>query len=110
MTDAAADRRTALVPLFRGQADWCARLGSPIYGEMLARAADDLERGGPVWRVVEPYIDEPFNFTHHLRLFGAVHRLALAGDAPELAAHYPSTGGDGDAEAAWRAFAALIDA
>jgi hypothetical protein len=76
---------------------------------MVARAADDLERGGPVWRVVEPYIDEPFNFTHHLRLFGAVHRLALAGDAPELAAHYPSTGGDGDAEAAWRAFAALIE-
>jgi hypothetical protein len=102
------DRRAVLVSLFKGQADWCGRLGSPIYAHMLVRAADDLERGGPVWRAVEPYIDKPFNFAHHLRLFGAAHRLALAGDAPELAAHYPSTGGDGDAEAGWRAFADLI--
>jgi hypothetical protein len=101
--------RDVLVSLFRGQADWCARLGSPIYGHMLERAADDLHAGGPVWRVVEPYMDQPVNFAHHLRMFGAAHRMALGGEAPELAAHYPSTAGDGDAEAAWRAFVALID-
>jgi hypothetical protein len=102
------DTRAVLVSLFRGQAGWCARLGSPIYAYILERAADDLEAGGPVWRVVEPYLDRPFNFTHHLRLMGATHRLALTGEAPELAAHYPSTGGDGDPEAAWRAFIALL--
>jgi hypothetical protein len=102
------DTRAVLVSLFRGQAGWCARLGSPIYAYILERAADDLEAGGPVWRVVEPYVDRPFNFTHHLRLMGATHRLALTGEAPELAAHYPSTGGDGDPEAAWRAFIELL--
>src|SRR3954452_3451469 len=89
-----SDPRSVLASLFRGQAGWCARLGSPIYAYMLERAADDLAAGGPVWRVVEPYGDRPLNFTHHLRLMGATHRLALTGDAPELAAHYPTTGGD----------------
>ena len=103
------DRRSTLASLFRGQAGWCARLGSPIYAYMLEHAAEDLERGGPVWRAVEPYVDRPYNFAHHLRLLGAVHRLALTGEAPAIAAHYPSTGGDGDPEAAWRAFHALID-
>jgi hypothetical protein len=103
------DARTVVVSLFRGQADWCQRLGSPIYAYMLEKAADDLAAGGPVARVVEPYLDRPFNFTHHLRLLGETHRLALTGQAPELAAHYPSTGGDGDAEAAWNAFIELVD-
>jgi hypothetical protein len=103
------DQRGVLVKLFRGQAGWCQRLGSPIYGHLLERAADDLDAGGPVWRVVEPYIDRPFNFVHHLRLMGETHRLALAGEAPELAAHYPTTGGDADADAAWQAFIALVD-
>src|SRR4051794_9556890 len=104
-----SDPRATIVSLFRGQAGWCRRLGSPIYGHLLEKAADDLEAGGPVWRVVEPYVDRPFNFTHPLRLLGETHRLALAGDAPELAAHYPSTGGDGDSDAAWDAFIDLVD-
>jgi hypothetical protein len=81
-----------------------------LYGHLLRKAADDLEAGGPVFRVCEPYLDRPANFTHHLRLMGATHRLALAGEAPALAAHYPSTGGDGDPDAAWDAFIALLDA
>ena len=108
--DAGTDQRAVLASLFRGQADWCERLGSPIYSYLLERAAADLEGGGPVWRVVEPYLDRPYNFTHHLRMLGATHRLALAGEAPELAAHYLTTGGDGDAEAAWEALVALLDA
>jgi hypothetical protein len=98
-----------LAGLFRGQAQWCNKLGSPLYGKLLERAAADLESGGPVWRTVEPYIDQPLNFATHLRLMGATHRLALAGEAPALAAHYPSTGGDGDADAAWAAFCALLE-
>jgi hypothetical protein len=110
-TDAGgSDPRAVLVSLFRGQAGWCERLGSPIYAHLLQNAADDLEAGGPVWRAVEPYVDRPLNFAHHLRLMGATHRLALAGEAPELAAHYPSTAGDGDANAAWKAFIELVAA
>ncbi|MFL5894134.1 MAG: DUF2332 domain-containing protein [Thermoleophilaceae bacterium] len=97
-----------LAELFRGQAGWCASLGSPLYAEVIARAADDLEAGGPVWRCVEPYAGRPPNYAHHLRLMGAAHRLALAGEAPGLARHYPSTGGDGDADGAWRELRALL--
>jgi hypothetical protein len=100
--------RAELAKLFRGQAGWCKKLGSPIYATLLERAGDDLDAGGPVWRVVEPYADRPVNFTHHLRLMAATHKLALAGHAPELAAHYPSTDGDGDIESAWEAFMALL--
>jgi hypothetical protein len=101
--------RSELAERFRWQARWCGELGSPLYADLIARAADDLESGGPFWRAVEPYAHEPRNFAHHLRLMGATHRLALGGDAPELAAHYPSTGGDGDVDAAWRALAGLVD-
>jgi hypothetical protein len=101
--------RGTLADLFRGQARWCATLGSPIYADLIARAADDLEAGGPVWRAVEPWSDRPLNFAHHLRLMGATHRLALTGEAPGLAAHYPSTGGDGDADGAWRELIALLE-
>lgn len=97
-----------LAGLFRGQAHWCSKLGSPIYAHVLERAAADMEAGGPVWRVVEPYLQRPLNFAHHLRLMGEAHRLALTGEAPALAAHYPSTGGDGDPQAAWDAFVALL--
>ena len=103
------DARQVLAKLFRGQAGWCARLGSPLYGHLLERAAADIDDGGPVWRAIAPYADKPLNFAHHLRLMGATHRLALTGEAPELAAHYPSTGGDGDAAAAWSALVNLID-
>ena len=105
-----SDPRDVLVSLFRGQAGWCSKLGSPLYAELIARAADDLAAGGPVWRTVEPYADRPYNFAHHLRMMGALHRLALTGEAPGLAAHYPSTGGDGDAHAAWRELLAVLDA
>src|SRR4051794_21461895 len=103
------DARSTLAGLFRGQSEWCTRLGSPIYGHLLERAADDLEAAGPIWRAVEPYADRPLNFAHHLRLLGAAHRLALAGEAPELAARYPSTNGDGDIDGAWKALVALVE-
>src|SRR3954468_12297037 len=103
------DARAVVVSLFRGQAGWCQRLGSPIYAHLLECAAGALEAGGPVARAVEPYLDRPFNFAHHLRLMGVTHRLALAGQAPELAVHYPTTGGDGDAGKAWDAFIALVE-
>jgi hypothetical protein len=93
---------------FRAQAIGCAALGSPLYGSLFERAAGDIEAGGPVWHVVEPYAADPGGSALALRLAGAVHRLALTGQAPGVAAHFPSTGGDGDAVAAWVAWHALI--
>jgi hypothetical protein len=43
-----------------------------------------------------------------LRLMGAVHRIVLAGDAPDLAPFYPSAGGRPDAEKAWPAFRDVV--
>ena len=37
----------------RWQAGWCGRLGSPLYEDLLEHAAEDAERGGPVWLVLD---------------------------------------------------------
>ena len=99
---------------FRWQAEWCRRLGSPLYGELLDHAAGEIERGGPTAAL----LDDPATAAierdgllpgaRALRLMGAVHRLVLAGDAPALARHYPSAGGEpgGDMSAA---FSALVE-
>jgi hypothetical protein len=92
----------------RTQGRGCEGLGSPLYGAMMERAAEDVEAGGPVLDVLAGHETDPGPSALALRLFGQVHRLALAGEAPALAAHYPSTGGDGDAAAAWVGFRALV--
>jgi len=101
--------RDKLARRFRGQARSCAELGSPLYAELLERAATDLERGGPVWQAVEPVAGLPGGALVALRYLGATHRLALSGAAPELAARYPSCGGDGDPVGAWSALAELSE-
>jgi hypothetical protein len=82
------------VSLLRGQARWCADLGSPLYSLLLARAAQDAAEGGPTWRLLAPF-DAPNARADSLalRLMAAVHRLVLTGQAPRLAVHYPSVGG-----------------
>ncbi|HEX5512246.1 MAG TPA: DUF2332 domain-containing protein [Actinomycetales bacterium] len=92
-----------LVAQVQQQARACVRLGSPFYGRLLERVADDLLAGGPTTGVVRGYEDLPAEAAVPLRLVGAVHRLALTGAAPDVAAHYPSCGGDGDPDAAWPA-------
>jgi hypothetical protein len=99
--------REKLVDCFRVQARGCAQMGSPIYAELLARAADDLAAGGVFAELVADYRGEPVLDALPLRLLGAVHASALAGEAPALAAFFPSTGGRFDAEPAWRALLAL---
>jgi hypothetical protein len=93
----------------RWQAGWCERLGSPLYAELLGRAAEDIEAGGPAWAVLEGQEADPKGSSTALalRLMGSVHRLVLEGGAPDLARHYPSTGGTpGDV---WPAFRAVLD-
>jgi hypothetical protein len=106
----AGDDRAAVAWGLRRQAEACASLGSPLYGFLLVRLAADTEAGGATWRVLAGHAGDAPGSVLALRLMGAVHRLALEGEAPELAAHLPSTGGDGDPAAAWTALAGLLSA
>jgi hypothetical protein len=105
--------RDDIARAFTQQAGVCARLGSPLYAAVLARAAADIREGGPCAAAVAGYEDTAFDDAVPLRLAGAVHALALTGRAPELTAHYPSTGGTFAAErpdAAWPAFRSAVGA
>lgn len=87
----------------RTQARACAELGSPLYADLMARAAADVEARGPVFDVLVGHENDPGEHAIALRLFAGLHRLALEGGALDVAAHFPSTGGDADADAAWPA-------
>jgi hypothetical protein len=67
-----------------------------------------VEHDGPVARILAPYADATREAAYVLRLLGGIHRLVLSGGAPALAAHFPSTGGDGDARAAMAALRELL--
>lgn len=97
------------VPAYlRLQGTYCRRLGSPFYGVLLERAADDAAAGGALAAVFHGYPHEPIASAMALRLLGAVHRLVLEGRVPALAAHFASVGGDGDAERAWPALRTYV--
>ena len=81
-------------------------LGSPLYAGLLDRAADDVEAGGPFWPVFEPFADWPVGAAYELRVMGALHRLVLTGDAPQLAPHFAP---GGDAGAAWPVLTRLLE-
>lgn len=80
----------------------CMRMGSPFFGTILKQAAAAYETDGTLRELLNRHADRS---RIGLRLGGAAHFRALRGAAPAIAAHYPSTGGDGDAQAAWRAVA-----
>ncbi|MDT0347357.1 DUF2332 domain-containing protein [Streptomyces litchfieldiae] len=105
--------REHVARIFTQQAGACARLGSPLYAALLDRAAQDIRDGGPCADAVAGYPGTTADEAVPLRLFGAVHALALTGRAPELAAHYPSAKGVFDParpDAAWPAFRAAVAA
>lgn len=98
-----------MVEMIRIQSRACRELGSPFYGLLLDRVADDVLADGPAAAVLAGHEDDPGPSALALRLAGSVHRMVLQGEAPALAAHYPSAGGDGDAEAAWSEFKGLLE-
>ena len=89
-----------LVGTLELQALGCAGLGCPFYEALCRELILEVKEGGPATRALEPFAAEPFEAAYVLRLLGGVHRLVLSGEAAELARHYPSVGGDGDARAA----------
>jgi hypothetical protein len=96
-----------MAKLCRAQAELCAQLGSDLYVHLLRRCAQDVEAGGPVWIVLRDLANCPADFYPALRLLGSVHRLVLTGQAPALAAHYPSVGGR-PGPGLWEAFRAVV--
>jgi hypothetical protein len=99
----------SLPELFRLQAHYCRVLDSPLYEYLLEQVATDFERGGPSKRLLASHEgDEPKTMLS-LRFMSAVHRAVLRGEAPELAAFYPSAGGRVDLERVWPAFIDTIE-
>ncbi len=95
------ESRDGVARQLKRQAMWCADLGSPLYASLLTSAAADVDQeDSAVWAVLEHFQNEPPTAALALRLMAAVHRLVLDDTLPDLARQYPSTGGDGDAEAA----------
>ena len=100
--------REHVLERLRFQARSCAWIGSPLYERLIGAAAEDAAAGGPTWSILEPYAGDPEGTAAVLRFMAAVHRLVLRGQAPELAAFYPSAGGDSSAEGAEDAFLATV--
>lgn len=101
--------RARIASLLRDQARQCAALGSPLYGHLLARAAEEAEHGGVVFELLAAHeAPNPRADALALRLMAAAHRLALGGQAPALAACYPTCGGRPDLAGAWEAFRAVL--
>jgi hypothetical protein len=94
----------------REQAEWCRKLGSPLYTALLIQAAEDVEAGGPCWLALQGHEnDGEGGFALGLRFLGAVHRLVLEGKAPELALYYPSMNGTSGAEQVWPVFRRSVE-
>lgn len=78
----------AIAGKLQWQADACRMIGSPLYAELMERAAADVEAHGPAWEVLRGHEDDPEFSVLGLRLLGAVNRLVLTGREPALADAY----------------------
>lgn len=103
------EARVVLARRLLEQSVHCERLGSGLYAHLLARAASDVEEGGPVWQVLRGHEADDEGSALPLRLLGAVHRVVLDGRAAALGRHYPSVGGEPDLRHAWPDFAATLE-
>jgi hypothetical protein len=101
------EARATIARRLRTQGRACEAIGSPLYAGLLERAAQDVERGGVTWDILAGHEDDPGPSALALRLLGAVHRVVLKGEAPELAAIYRAGDPNGDGEA-WSAFERVL--
>jgi hypothetical protein len=90
------------------QAEWCEELGSRLYSTLLHQAAEDVRNEGACFAVLHDHHEDSPDSALALRFLGAVHRLVLQEKAPQLAACYPSAGGDSDCDELWPAFHAVV--
>lgn len=101
-----------LLGALRLQAQVCREFGSPFNGAMLMHMADDLEAGGPVGALLEPWRGVSrralFDDAVPIRLVNAFTHLSMGDEAPALTRLYPREGWPGDADAAWAVARELI--
>ncbi len=91
-------------------ADMRGPTSSPLYALLLDAAAADVDASGVALEILRPHAGEPRGSALALRFLSAVHRLVLAGRAPQLARHYPSAGGRDPPQGAWQAFRDVLQA
>jgi hypothetical protein len=96
--------QAAVAGRLRTQADWCHDDGERLYAELLRRAAEDVEAGGPAWDLLAPHAAQPGTAALALRFLAALRRLVLDGRLPELAWFY----GGAAPEGAWPEFRAAL--
>lgn len=109
MSDAPRPTPTALaLQSFEVQAKACRALGSPFYAALCDRLRVALDTSSALRALADGFVGEPVRGNFAIRLLGGVHARVLAGNAPEIARHFPSVGGDGDATAAADEIAALL--
>lgn len=106
------DSRPGIRAIFLDIAASCERLGAPTYAD-LSRCVADWCDDEPLRGLLAPYSDARVGEMIPLRLLSAVHRLALAREAPEVAIYLPTMGGvsprdDADRERLCRAFLATV--
>lgn len=75
------------------QAASCDHIGSPLYGIILRGLAADFIGGGVTRELLDGVSERPQHDAIPLRYLATGHRLALSGEAPELAQHFASCGG-----------------
>ena len=76
-------------------------LGSPFYDRLGDELATTILEDGPVWDALAPFAGAPFEDAYVLRFFAGIHMRVLDGSSSTLAAHFPSTGGDGRRMGPW---------
>lgn len=87
-------RDLPMVDVVRLQQAGCEQAGSALYGRILAAMADDVAAGGTCAEILAPWAANALADAIPLRFLASVHRMALDGRAPELAAFFPSAGGE----------------
>ena len=97
-----------MIEQFDGHVAVARRQGSEFYAVLLELMRDDAAANGPVRTALRGHEHDRVDEWDAFRLLAGVHRLVLSGESPELAGHYPSTGGDGDPAKAWPAVRELI--
>jgi hypothetical protein len=87
----------------------CRGLGAEVAAALLDRARRDVERDGPVAALLAVADVDATEGQLPLRLLAAVHHAVLSGRAPELEAHFPTTGGRPDLEAVGDLLVGLVE-
>jgi hypothetical protein len=102
---------SSLIDAFARQAEVCAAFGSPFSAHLLRRGAEDMAAAGPTRGLLAPWssldVRQLFVEAAALRWLGALHDLALSGEAPALTDAYPAPSKDWNAPALWEAVLAV---